>query len=128
MSARLEIHEHCFVRGPRAGGWNYKLEHSHESGDGPHQHPHTGPAAFTIDKDEWLRATGLRGGGRKKFTAKPRGEQFPFVELEAWQREFEVVVCNPPAEHKGEGPGLAPVVRMLLGHRMTVAGVRDGRK
>lgn len=142
MSAKLEVHEHVFVSGPRSNGLFIQktqkttshFSHSHEGGDVPHQHPDTGPAAYTIDKDEWLRATGLRGGGRKKFTAKPSGEQFPIVELEDWQKSFEIVVHEPgpsPIQDPRlppEGPGIAPAVRMILGFGMTVAAVRDGTK
>lgn len=71
---RLEVHEHAFT----SGRWD-KISHSHEGGDAPHEHPDTGPASYTIDKDEWARKTGLRGGGRKKYTAKASGEQFPLV-------------------------------------------------
>jgi hypothetical protein len=82
-SAHLEVHEHCFIRGNRAryaGTDASHLVHSHEGGDVPHTHADTGPASYTIDKDEWLRATGLvGGGGRKKFTDEPTGEQFPAI-------------------------------------------------
>ena len=101
-AGRFEVHEHSYVSGPNAGrfvipagkttGAYVKLVHSHEGGDEPHQHPNTGPATYTIDKDAWFRSTGLRGGGRKKFTSKPTGEQLPIVELEEWQRSFEVIV------------------------------------
>jgi len=71
---RLEVHEHCFTSGPRANGWDYKFSHSHASGSVPHKHPNTGPACYTIDKDECRKITGRHGGGRKKFTEKPSGE------------------------------------------------------
>lgn len=124
---RLEVHEHCFIRGPRscfAGSERGRVVHSHEGGDVPHQHPDTGPASYTIDKDEWLAATGLRGGGRKKFTAKPIGEQIDRVELEDWQREFEVIVGPPPPGFEGEGAGIAPAARMVLAFGMK-ANVRS---
>lgn len=117
----LEVHEHCFIRGPRscfAGTSIGRLVHSHEGGDIPHQHPDTGPASYTIDKDDWLRTTGLRGGGRKKFTTKPIGEQFARIELEKWQTEFEVIVWPPPPDFKGQGAGIAPAARMVLAFGM----------
>jgi hypothetical protein len=126
VRGRFEVHEHCFIRGDRANkSWLYKFSHSHEGGDVPHQHPDTGPASYTIDKDEWFLATGLRGGGRKKFSAKPSGEQFPIVELEDWQRSFEIIVGSPPKDHQGEGPGLAPAARMILAFGMHVSAVRS---
>ncbi|HEU4366777.1 MAG TPA: hypothetical protein VFV05_00955, partial [Methylomirabilota bacterium] len=112
--------------GPRANWFGRNsFVHSHEGGDKPHKHEHTGPACYTIDKDDWFRATGLRGGGRKKFTARPTGEQFPVKELEDWQKSFEVVVCDPPGHYTGEGPGIAPAVRMQLALGMSCA-VRRG--
>lgn len=126
---RLEVHEHCFIRGERArfaGLAMGKLVHSHEGGDVPHQHPDTGPGSYTIDKDEWMRATGLKGGGKKRFTPKPNGEQPPIVELEDWQKSFEIIVCKPPTEYIGEGPGIAPAARMILGFGMTVSAIRSG--
>ncbi len=68
---QYEVHAHHWVSGSRRG----QFSHSHEGGDVGHEHTNTGPAAFTIDKDEWAAATGLRGGGRKKFTKRPAGEQ-----------------------------------------------------
>jgi hypothetical protein len=134
--AGFEVHAHAFVSGPRRNGGYYgrdrhwlptTFSHSHDGGDRPHQHPETGPATYTIDKDEWFKATGLRGGGRKTFTKRPTGEQFPIVELEDWQKSFEIVIGDPPAAYLGEGPGLAPAARMVLGHKMTYV-VRDGRR
>lgn len=129
MAAKLEVHEHCFIRGPRANkSWAYNLRHSHEGGDQPHQHADTGPASYTIDKDEWFRATGLRGGGRKKFTAKPSGDQFPLAALEKWQTEFEVVVCERPTEGPladSRGGGFEAATRMQLAFGMR-ATVRSG--
>lgn len=126
--AQFEVHEHCYVSGPRANGAYYKFSHSHEGGDQPHQHPNTGPASYTIDKDEWFRATGLRGGGLKKFTTRPTGEQLPWQELEAWQKTFEVVIHGDPTPELGEGPGIAPAVRMVKQFRMRIADVRDERR
>jgi hypothetical protein len=126
---KLEVHEHAFVRGPRSRrAGTHHFVHSHEGGDVPHQHPDTGPARYTIDKDGWLRETGLRGGGRKKFTVRPTGEQFPRLELEPWQTEFEIAaqprVKTKPGEQVFEGPGIALPLRMILGFRMKVAAFR----
>jgi hypothetical protein len=130
---RLEVHEHSYVSGRYANGggyskdgrWITKVVHSHEGGDQPHQHEHTGPASYTIDKDEWLKATGLRGGGRKKFTAKPSGEQMPVVELEDWQKSFEVVICAPPKVYVGEGPGIALPMRLVKTFGLKVSRVTE---
>lgn len=121
---KLEVHEHCVIRGPRANrsgpGWpvgqDSTIEHSHDGGNIPHSHPDTGPASYTIDKDEWLRATGMRGGGRKKFTPTPAGEQFEFIPRTAEERAFEVIACDPPAPpgFVGEGGGLSAAARMAL--------------
>src|SRR5690242_4202061 len=106
----LEVHKHSIISGPRSRWSGAEIVHSHEGGDTRHQHPDCGPASYVIDKDEWLAATGLKGGGRKKFTARPTGEQLPIRELEGWQKSFEIIVCNPPhprgwtAEKDGEGP------------------------
>lgn len=78
MRARrtLEVHEHCYIHGPNAHlVGRDKIAHSHVGGDRMHSHDLTGPAAYTIDRDEWLAATGLRGGGRKRFTAAATGPQ-----------------------------------------------------
>jgi hypothetical protein len=121
-----EVHEHCIIRGDRAHKtWCNKIVHSHPGGHLPHQHADTGPASFTIDKDDWFRATGLRGGGRKKFTKKPTGEQFPIVELEPWQTEFEVIYAPPPKDWKGTGGGMATASRMILGSKMKVSKITD---
>jgi hypothetical protein len=128
-SVRLEVHEHCFIHGARARHVGSKLVHSHAGGDVPHKHPDTGPGSYTIDKDEWARVTGLKGGGRKRFTPRPSGEQFPNVELEDWQKSFEIIVCSPPPRFDGfEGPDIAPAVRMILAFGMTVSAVRPGTK
>lgn len=124
--AKLEVHEHCFIQGPRARFAGARVVHSHEGGDVPHQHPDTGPACYVIDKDEWLAATGLRGGGRKKFTKAATGEQLDRVELAEWQRGFDVVVGAPPRGFEGEGAGIAPAARMVLAFGMK-ANVRRNR-
>lgn len=121
----LEVHEHAFITGPRARGLKPRFFHSHEGGDEPHAHPDTGPACYTIDKDDWLRATGMRGGARKKFSVKPTGEQMPVVALEDWQKSFEIIVCKPTAPEMGAGPGMALPTRMVLAHKMTIAVVRS---
>lgn len=130
-TAALEVHEHSFIRGARshwAGTAHGRLAHSHEGGAVPHQHPETGPACYTIDKDEWFRETGLRGGGRKKFTETPTGEQFPIVDLEDWQKSFEIII-GPPA--KGQqfgdlaGPGVALPLRLIKSFGMTVAAIKS---
>jgi hypothetical protein len=64
----FEVHEHS-----RIVGGSGKVKHSHE--DATAAHPQHGPAHFTIDRDEWRRTTGLKGGGRKKFTKRPTGVQ-----------------------------------------------------
>lgn len=131
---QLEVHEHSFVSGPRSGGhyennaWHTgTFSHSHEGGDVRHEHPHTGPASYTIDKDDWARATGLRGGGRKKFTAKPSGEQMPIVQLGAADASFQVIVCDPSPDQRGDGPGMALPMRLMKQFKMTAQFV-DGRK
>ncbi|QOZ25325.1 hypothetical protein [Bradyrhizobium sp. CCBAU 51753] len=119
---QLEVHEHAIISVPRANH-GQSIRHSHEGGSEPHQHPDTGPASYTIDKDEWLKATGLRGGGRKQFTKTPEGEQLPIVELEEWQKSFEVHVGALPPGFRGTGGGMAAATRMILAHRMTVSNV-----
>lgn len=138
-AVKYELHEHHFVSGPRANGgyapdgtWlESTFSHSHEGGEVSHRHPNTGPASYVIDKDEWAMRTGMRGGGRKTFTTKPTGEQFPLVELDDSQRSFDIVVCQPtPSKGQpgyiGEGPGIALPMRMVLQFRMRVASVTRG--
>lgn len=119
-----EVHEHSFISGPRANRGMH-LVHSHEGGGKPHQHEPTGPACYTIDKDEWKARTGLKGGGRKVFAKAPSGEQLPVVELEDWQKSFEVIVDESAARMCAEqsvgGAGIAPAARMVLGFKMAVA-------
>jgi hypothetical protein len=119
MPVKLEVHEHSYTSGPRANRPGSKFSHSHEGGDVPHQHPATGPGCYTIDKDAWFRATGLCGGGRKKFTAKATGECLPIRELEDWQKSFVVVVGPPTPERMGAGPDVALPARMILSFGMT---------
>lgn len=119
----LEVHEHWIIGGPRAARGE-RITHSHEGGDIPHQHPDTGPAAYTIDKEEWFRATGgVAGGSRKTFTKTPEGEQLPRVELEDWQKTFEIHHGPPPPGWKGSGGGDLAAARMVLGMRMTVSKI-----
>lgn len=73
--AQLEVHVHSYVTGPKANrGEGSKITHSHVGGSHSHRSD-TGPAQFVIDKDDWAHRTGLRGGGRKKFTSKASGPQ-----------------------------------------------------
>jgi len=126
-SVRLEVHRHTFVSGPRSRGMfipkthrtTSDCSHSHAGGSEPHQHPDTGPATYVIDRDEWARATRFCGGGRKTYTARPIGEQMPRVELDEWQKSFEVIICDPPKEYRGEGPGIALAERLVQQFRMT---------
>lgn len=114
MAKTLEVHEHCYITGPNAGHWaKGKFSHSHADSDVPHSHPRTGPSAYTIDKDDWFRSTGLTGGGRKVFTAKPRGPQLAFIARTPEQQTFEVIVGTPPRDYKGDGPGLALPLRIM---------------
>ncbi|MCC8949322.1 hypothetical protein H8A97_30525 [Bradyrhizobium sp. Arg62] len=119
---KLEVHEHTIISGPRANR-GLSIVHSHEGGSEPHQHPHTGPASYTIDRDEWLKATGMCGGGRKRFTKTPEGEQLPIDDLEDWQKTFEIHVGPPPPGFEGTGGGMVTATRMILAHRMTVSNV-----
>lgn len=113
--AKLEVHEHSYIAGPRRGGFS----HSHEGGDKPHEHVEgaveTGPGCYTIDKDEWYARTGMRGGGRKKFTVKPTGVQIPLIAREPSKiRVFIVGDGGASVAGGGSGPGLAVVDRMVL--------------
>jgi hypothetical protein len=124
-AAKLEVHEHSFITGPRANKeWLRKLVHSHPGGDVPHKHPETGCGSYTIDKDEWFRATGLRGGGRKKFTVRPSGEQLPAIPRTAEENSFEIVVAAPDPDQRGAGPGIALPMRLILALGMRVSAVR----
>jgi hypothetical protein len=135
MKGRLEVHSHSFVSGPRSGGhyerdgkWHTgTFEHSHEGGNDAHTHADCGPAHYTIDKDEWARTTGLRGGGRKKFTAQPTGEQFPIEELEDWQKSFDVIIVGDPTPEYGTGPGIALPERIAQSFKSSYR-VIDGRR
>lgn len=67
---RLEVHEHSRI----AGTGLPRIKHSHAGPVGI-EHAGYGPASLTVDRSEWLHATGLRGGGTKRFTVRPTGPQ-----------------------------------------------------
>ena len=115
----FEIHSHSFVRGTRSrAGYHQNVwrginvSHSHEGGDRPHTHQDTGPASYTIDKDVWLRTTGMQGGGRKKFTAQPWGEQLGIAQ--PYDGSFQVILGKPTTPELGTGPGVSLPMRMAL--------------
>ena len=128
---KLEVHEHSYITGPKsrfAGLPQSRLVHSHEGGDKPHVHEDlahtTGCGSYTIDKDEWFLKTGMRGGGRKKFTVKPSGLQMPLVAIKAPQIRVIVAGDGGAAAARGaKGPGLATVIRMQLACLSEVASV-----
>lgn len=122
---RLEIHEHHFVSGPHTKGFVQKFSHSHAGGEIPHQHPDTGPSAYTIDKDEWRKATGLRGGGRKEFSAKPTGEQMQWMPLTYEQSHFTVVAGGVSTIHEMGGAVGQTAHRMIQAFGMTPILVRE---
>lgn len=118
MTAPLEVHAHSYVgqRPPGVPNWEHRFEHAHDDGQDPHQHPEIGPASYTIDKDEWFATTGMHGGGRKEFVQRPKGPQYPRVELEDHQRHFTVVFADPGFAPAGDRdfPGGSAVARMAL--------------
>lgn len=116
---KLEVHEHCFVSGPNASGPNYKFKHSHAGGGIPHKHPDTGPSCYTIDKDQWRKATGLRGGSRKKFTSKPVGERMEWIALEYCESHFIVHADGVSSIHEIGGAVEFTANRMVLAFGMT---------
>lgn len=122
----LEVHRHAIISGPRRGSGT-EIAHSHEGGDTSHEHPHTGPSYYVIDKDDWSRETGMRGGGRKSYTKAPIGEQLPFIARTAEQNHFDVIIVGDPQPEMGTGPGLAPAERMALGFGMSYT-VYDERR
>ena len=124
-NAGHEVHEHSYITGPNANICGRKLVHSHEGGDVPHKHEHTGPAARTIDKDEWYAATGLKGGGRKKFTKRPTGPQLPTIVVEP--PTFEIIVVGAP-NTAATGPGDAVPHRLRLAFGARVTRVTGPRK
>jgi hypothetical protein len=126
----FEAHTHCFVSGPRSRFCSAEIEHSHENGSIPHEHPDTGPGSYTIDSDEWFQMTGyeLPVRRKKKFTKKPIGEQLPFVASTPEQQAFQIIVGdNPPDwDPKYTGGGHLAAARMILGSRMHVSSVTPG--
>ena len=130
----LEVHEHCYLAGPHANGRDYKFAHSHEGGEGPHYHDdgtsRTGPAARTIDRDAWLRVTGMRGGGRKVFTPRPTGAQLPTVPTEPSRIDVVIIGDGGASIAKGgTGGGSVTLARLCLGSDVIVGSVRhDGRR
>ena len=127
--SKLEVHEHCFIAGPNARMTSrYKFSHSHAGGDRPHKHAdathRTGPGSYTIDRDEWFRRTGLRGGGRKKFTKRPTGQQLPVVFVDPPKIKIVIVGDGGASVARGcTGPGLDPIHRMQLAVKAEVASV-----
>lgn len=122
---RYQMHEHSYVRGPRSNNTGTRnFSHSHEGGDVPHEHEDTGPSCYTIDKDDWYRRTGLRGGGRKKYTVKPNGEQLALVAIDPADLEFDVVYCVDAMakfrewDPKSTGGGDGAAARMELAFGM----------
>lgn len=114
--ARFEVHEHTLLNSRMSPA--PKVRHSHEGGDKPHQHPDTGPAAY--------------GRSKPPFTVHAIGQQLPWVELEEWQKSFEIIVCDPsPSKGQegyiGEGPGPLPAMLMVNTFRMNFT-IRDGRR
>jgi len=126
----FEVHEHWYITGQKARISGSRLNHSHAGGNLPHVHEdeiqRTGPGAYTIDRDAWMRETGLRGGGRKRFTSKPTGEQLPIVAVSPPQIDV-VIVGDGGAAIAGaaQGPGTAPIVRLCLGMLAEVASVKQ---
>lgn len=130
-SVALETHEHCYITGPNsrfAGSARGRLTHSHDGGDKPHVHEdaaqRTGCGSYTIDKDEWFKRTGLRGGGHKKFTRKQTGVQMPLIAIGAPQIRVVIVGDGGAAVARGaSGAGESPVVRMQLACKSQVISV-----
>jgi hypothetical protein len=130
VKSKLEVHEHCYITGPNArwAGDRSKLVHSHEGGNKPNEHAdetqRTGPGCYTIDKDEWFARTGMRGGGRKKFTNQPSGVQLPIVEIDPPQIRIFIHGDGGAEAARGcTGPGLALVDRMELAVKAKVVSV-----
>lgn len=115
--APYQVHEHIVLNSRRSPA--PKVVHAHEGGDRPHQHQDCGPAFY--------------GYRKPTFSAKPKGDQLPIVELEAWQTSFEVHLCAPmPSKGQpgyiGDGPGLMPVERMVNGFKMRISKLVDHTK
>lgn len=111
----FQIHEHSLVSGARANieGPHRLLRHSHAGGEQPHQHPHYGPAFYGHLYQ------------RDTFSAKPLGDQLQWQELEEWQKSFEIIICDPPKDYIGEGPGTLPAERMVRGFKMRISQIVD---
>lgn len=107
----FQVHEHTVLNSRMSPA--PKIVHSHAGGERPHQHPNCGPAFY--------------GHGKPTFSAKPKGEPLPWVELEDWQKSFEIVICDPPKDYIGEGPGTLPAERMVKGFKMRISRIVDGR-
>lgn len=62
----------------------------------------------------------MAGGGRKRFTSKPEGEQLPRVDLEDWQKSFEVHHAEDPTGGLGDviGGGHFAAARVMLAFKM----------
>ena len=61
------------------------------------------------------------GGGRKKFTRDPIGEQFPCIPSTPEETTVEVFGFDPlmvPPGFKGSGGGTQALSRMVLAHRV----------
>lgn len=111
----LEVHEHCIISGPNKTNIVGRDQVRHAGGDRPHSHPHTGPSSYTIDKDEWRRTTGLRGGGRKEFTTAPTGPQYDEMTYRTDDElSYDLIIVGPP-HPTDAGPGIALPMRLKLG-------------
>lgn len=125
MTRAFQVHEHSIVRGPRANGGCYdrsgvwmpdRFTHAHAGGEQPHKHPDCGPAFY--------------GHKTYTFSAKPKGGQRPWQDLEDWERSFEVHYMGAAPKkgepgYIGEGPGTLPAERMIHGFKMRVSRIVD---
>lgn len=127
----LELHQHHFVSGPRAGGhyesdgeWHTgKFMHSHPGGGIPHKHPNTGPSFY--------------GYRKPKTTKNPNGGQFQWVAIPEEDLSFELVITDSaiangdPKRPIGDTPieqiFMPAAERMVGGFRLKCV-VRDERK
>jgi hypothetical protein len=66
---------------------------------------------------------GVEGGSEKRFTASPEGEQLPVVELEDWQKRFDIHYGAMPAGFEGTGGGHLAAARMVLRFKMSVNNI-----
>lgn len=115
---RFQVHAHTRLDARRSPAPT--ITHAHAGGHDPHQHAHYGPAFYGHLRE------------KDKFVAKPTGEQLPIVELEDWQKSFEVVVCDPMPSvgqpgYIGDGPGLALPLRIARGFKMPFTVVDGSR-